>query len=77
MANNIEEKACTPVPVDPSLFNPNCKLPYDLTTAHIHQAMNEFIEFLGFINQQLHKKGIPRLERNSSFRKLFDASKFQ
>jgi len=62
MANNIEKRACTPVPVNLSLFNPNCKLPYGLTTAHIHQAMNEFIEFVGFINQQLHKKGIPRLE---------------
>jgi hypothetical protein len=59
---SIEEAACTPVPVNLTLFNPKCKLPYGLTTEHIHQTMNEFVDFLGFINRQLYTKGIPRLE---------------
>ncbi len=65
MPNITEDKellACTPVPVNPDLFNPHCTLPYDLTLEHIRQAMEDFIDFLGFINQQLHTKGIPRLE---------------
>lgn len=62
MSNSDEYKACTPVPVKPDHFNPNCSLPYGLTVEHVHRAMEDFIDFLGFINQQLHAKGIPRLE---------------
>jgi hypothetical protein len=62
MNNSIEEAACTPIPVNPSSFNLKCKLPYGLATEHIYQAMNEFLDFLGFINRQLYTKGIPRLE---------------
>ena len=62
MANRLEKEACTPVPVNSSLFNPSCTLPYGLRTDHIRQAMNEFLEFLGFINEKLHIKGMPRLE---------------
>ena len=54
--------ACTPVPVNPNFFNLSCTLPYGLTLEHIRNAMDDFIDFLGFINQQLHTKGIPRLE---------------
>lgn len=62
MTNDKEVQACTPVPVNPSFFNPNCVLPYGLTAEQIHQAMIEFTDFLGFVNQQLHTKEIPRLE---------------
>lgn len=62
MSNADEYKACTPVPVKPDRFNPNCSLPYGLTVEHVHRAMEDFVDFLGFINQQLHSKGIPRLE---------------
>jgi hypothetical protein len=65
MADITDDKellACTPVPVDPDFFNPNCTLPYGLTLEHICQAMEDFVDFLGFINQQLHVKEIPRLE---------------
>lgn len=62
MHSKLEKQACKPVPVNPAGFNPRCKLPYGLTTRHIQRAMNEFTEFLGFINGQLHSKGIPRLE---------------
>jgi len=57
-----EQSACIPEAIDPNAFNPDCKLPYGLTTGHVQKAMEEFIDFLGFINAQLHKKGIPRLE---------------
>ena len=62
MSNDREYKACTPIPVNPNRFNPNCSLPYGLTVEHVRRAMEDFIDFLGFINQQLHSKGIPRLE---------------
>jgi hypothetical protein len=57
-----ELHACTPIDVSPNYFNPNCNLPYGLTVNHIQQAMKDFVDFLGFINQQLHTKQIPRLE---------------
>ena len=60
--SNPEALACTPHPVDPAGFNPRVKLPYGLTTDHIGLAMNEFLVFLGFINQQLHTKDIGRFE---------------
>ena len=62
MSSSIEEAACTPVPVNPSLYNPKGKLPYGLTNEHIQLTMKEFVEFLGFINKQLYTKRIPRLE---------------
>lgn len=57
-----ENEACIPVSVNLSNFNPSCVLPYGLAVEHIHLAMLDFIEFLGFLNQQLHSKAIPRLE---------------
>lgn len=62
LTNSQEIKACTPVPINPDGFHPNCILPYGLTLEHIRQAMRDFLDFLGFINHQLHTKGIPRLE---------------
>ena len=62
MSVTLEYLACQPIPVLPSSFNPSAKIPYGCTIDNIHQAMNDFIEFLGFINQQLHTKGINRLE---------------
>jgi hypothetical protein len=60
--DEAEILACAPVPVDLAGFNPECVLPYGLTTDHIQQAMTDFTDFLGFINQQLRTKQIPRLE---------------
>ncbi len=57
-----ESTVCTPAPVDPNGFNPNCKLPFGLKTEHIKAAMEEFVDFLGFINTQLHGREIPRFE---------------
>lgn len=57
-----EAKACHPVPLDPSGFNPKTIIPYGLEAKHIRQAMQDFLDFLGFVNQQLNTKSMPRLE---------------
>lgn len=62
MKNNTEEQACKPVPVNHESFNINCSFPYGLEVIHIRKAMEEFISFIGFINQQLYTKKMPRLE---------------
>lgn len=54
--------ACTPLPIDDGFFNSHCFLPYGLSANHIRAAMIEFLDFLGFINQQLHTRDLPRLE---------------
>ncbi|WBX88683.1 hypothetical protein [Achromobacter mucicolens] len=43
-------------------FNPNVELPLGLTIQNICDAMNEFVDFIGFIGQQLATRDIPRLE---------------
>ncbi|MEB3177985.1 MAG: hypothetical protein VKL59_02925 [Nostocaceae cyanobacterium] len=60
--DSSEAIACQPHPVVINRFNPDTKLPYGCTTGHIYAAMNDFVEFLGFINQQLYTKGLERLE---------------
>lgn len=62
MPQSPERIACTPETLDVSGFNPKCVLPYGLTTGHVSAAMQDFIDFLGFVNVQLHSKSIPRLE---------------
>ena len=62
MSDSLELTACTPYPVHPDGFNSNAQIPYGCTTQHIQLAMNDFVNFLSFINQQLNTKGIPRLE---------------
>jgi hypothetical protein len=57
-----EAAACTPVPVDVKAFNPKAKIPYGVTIAHVQKAMDEFIDFLRFINSQLHTRKIDRFE---------------
>lgn len=61
-APNLETLACTPVPLKASCFNPKAELPYGLKVTHVRKAMQEFLEFLGFVNQQLHGRGTARLE---------------
>lgn len=62
MSTFDETTACTPAPVDPNGFNPNCDLPFGLKIEHIKAAMEEFVDFLGFINIQLNGRKIPRFE---------------
>ncbi len=57
-----EAAACTPVAISAGQFNSAAEIPYGLTVKHIQKAMGEFVEFLGFINAQLHTKKIERLE---------------
>ncbi|MCA9207106.1 MAG: hypothetical protein KDA55_02070 [Planctomycetales bacterium] len=57
-----EAVACKPVPLDPNGFNPKARIPYGVGTVHIRRAMEEFLDFLGFINGQLLTKRIERLE---------------
>ena len=60
--DNQEIRACNPNIVRPEYFNPNAKLPYGVNTDHIQRAMVDFVNFLGFINQQLVKIGTQRFE---------------
>jgi hypothetical protein len=62
MNDPLELAACTPEPVQLDWFNPNAILPYGLTTEHVGKAMSEFVNFLGFVNQQLATRDIARLE---------------
>ncbi|MBI1904303.1 MAG: hypothetical protein HYS13_24680 [Planctomycetia bacterium] len=57
-----EKAACTPVPVKPEKFNPKAKIPCGLSIHQIRAAMDEFAGFLGFINTQLHARGLRRFE---------------
>ena len=62
MSSELELEACTAHPLHPDGFNRRASLPHGLTTAHVHAAMNDFVNFLGFINLQLHTREIERLE---------------
>ena len=57
-----ETDACVPVPPDPNNFNQSCELPHGLTVDHIQMALQEYVDFLGFINSQLNTRNLPRLE---------------
>lgn len=59
---NLEALACTPVPLKRNGFNRNASIPYGLTIDHFRKAMQEFLEFLGFINGQLRTREIQRME---------------
>lgn len=43
-------------------FNPNTKMPFGLTTKHVHAAMQDFIDFLTTIDTQLQAKDMDTLE---------------
>ena len=57
-----EADACRPIPVEASAFNWKAILPYGLTVPHLQSAMQDYISFLGFINQQLYGQELSRLE---------------
>jgi hypothetical protein len=60
--DDLERKACTPIAVSQPGFNPAAQIPYGCTPEHIRQAMREFTDFLGFMNNQLYSKEIARFE---------------
>jgi hypothetical protein len=55
-----ESAACTPIELDPGGFNANATIPYGCTVEHIRTAMQDFLDFLGFINSQLHNEAHPQ-----------------
>ncbi|MCG2685249.1 MAG: hypothetical protein L6306_16730 [Planctomycetales bacterium] len=57
-----EFTACTPDTLNPQGFNKKVVLPCGLTTVHIRKAMAEFLDFLGFLNQQLNTRQLQRME---------------
>lgn len=62
MSNNAEYLACEPSPLNQAGFNQNADLPYGLRVEQIALAMNGFLDFLKFINQELNRREIARLE---------------
>lgn len=61
-SKRLERTACKPTPLNPIGFNRQVSLPHGLIADHVRSAMQDFLDFLGFINPQLHRKQIPRLE---------------
>lgn len=62
MSNGLELAACQLKPVKEEHFNPLAVLPYGVTIEHIQYALNDFLDFLCFINTQLYSRESPRLE---------------
>jgi hypothetical protein len=58
-----EIQACQPHSLRLNGFNAQAILPYGLHITHLQRAMQDFLDFLGFINTQLNTKGIERLEK--------------
>ena len=48
--------------MDPSRFNKGAKFPYGCAIKAVRKSMEAFIEFLGFLNQQLLTRDLPRIE---------------
>lgn len=57
-----EKTACTPLPLDPAGFNSRAVIPFGCSIKHVQAAMQEFIDFLGFIDAQMNTRQLSRLE---------------
>jgi hypothetical protein len=62
MPSDTKKTACTPLPLDRAGFNKNAEIPFGCTVKNIQAAMQEFIDFLGFINGQMNTRQLSRLE---------------
>jgi hypothetical protein len=62
MSTKAESLACDPQRLNPNGFNQSVVLPYGLQVEQVAQAMNAFLDFLRFINQELNRREIARLE---------------
>lgn len=51
-----------PQRVDPKGFNPDADIPYGCTIKDVKAAMEEFVDFLTFLNQQLVSRQMDRME---------------
>ena len=60
--SEVEAAACQPTRLNPNGFNPNTEIPFGLKIEHIRAAMQEFLDFLSFVNTALLSKQIPRME---------------
>lgn len=63
MKEDLELKACTPQTLHEEAFNFSADLPYGLEVGHVRSSMNAYLDFLGFINQQLNTRGLQRFEK--------------
>jgi len=61
-SGNPGELALVPEPVSLPGFNTGARLPHGCTVEHVRLAMQDFVDFLGFINEQLHTRRMERLE---------------
>lgn len=62
MVEDKEIAACMPVALNPQGFNRKAQLPCGLKPQHVKRAMQDFLDFLAFINSQLNTKKIERFE---------------
>ncbi len=62
MIDDPEVRACSPLPVLSESLNPSAEIPHGCRPETVLSAMSAFIDFLGFINVQLHQKKLGRLE---------------
>jgi hypothetical protein len=62
MPQDLERIACSPLAISPTGFNPKAEIPYACKIEQIRKAMGDFLDFLGFVNQQLATRKILRLE---------------
>lgn len=60
--DGAERSACAPEPLRVDGFNTTAAIPYDCTIDQIRRTMQEFLDFLGFINAQLNSRSIARFE---------------
>ncbi len=58
----LEREVLAPEPLSEEGFDPSVELPYGLRTEHVRAAMQDFLDFIGFINAQLATRRIQRLE---------------
>jgi hypothetical protein len=63
MSKITEKQVCIPQPLNPNGFNPHAEIPYGVKPEHIRSAMEDFLDFIGFIDQQLNTKGLSRFEK--------------
>lgn len=65
MPDNLQgsiREAATPVELEEEHFNPDSDLPYGLEVEHVGQAMKDFNQWLGTINESLVSDDLERLE---------------
>ncbi len=58
----LEVEACAPRSLNLKGFNSKAVIPYGCTLMAIQKAMQDYLDFLGFINLELRSKKIERLE---------------